>query len=139
MITFYFHRNNTFLGKMIRLVSNGYYNHVSIGVNGYIYEANPRTGVTKKIADNNYTGTMSWTHLFNLDNEEVIFFLECQIGKKYDYIGVLSFIWVFLKPRMGFWFCSELATVALMKGLKETQYNQKQSPQDFYYLLKLIQ
>lgn len=139
MTTFYFHRTNNLLGRTIRFVSRGNYNHVSIGINGYVYESNPTTGVTKKQADGNYCNTIAWHHSFDLNEEEVMYFLEGQLGKKYDIIGALSFIWIFFKPRIGFWYCSELATVALMKGLGKTEYNEKQSPQDFYYLLKLLQ
>ena len=138
MITFYFHRDKTLLGKTIRFVSRGNYNHVSIGINGYVYESNPTTGVTKRKIDNKYIDKVSFHHSFELDEEEVIYFLEEQIGKKYDFIGVLSFIWIFLKPRQGYWFCSEMAMVALMKGLNKIEYNEKQSPQDFYYILKIL-
>lgn len=139
MAIFYFYRTNTLFGKLVRFVSNGYYNHVVIEVNGYMYESNPMTGVTKKPATS-AVGAVAWRLRTDLNDEEVIYFLEGQLGKKYDYIGCLSFIWVFLKPRIGKWYCSELAMVTLMKGLgvHSSEYNQKQSPMDMYYLSKLI-
>jgi hypothetical protein len=138
MITFYFTKSDTLIGKLIRFTSGGKYNHVSIGINGYIYQAKMDYGVTKVRCDRDYNA-VDWLHVWDIDVQRVSEFLDAQVGKKYDWLGVISFLWVFIQQGRERWFCSELATVSLMKGLGKEEYNQRQSPIDFYYLLKILQ
>jgi hypothetical protein len=138
MVTFYFTKSDTLIGKLIRFTSGGKYNHVSIGINGYIYQAKMDYGVTKSKCDRDYN-SVDWLHVWDLDEQKVSEFLDAQVGKKYDWLGVISFLWIFIRQGREKWFCSELATVALMKGLDKKEYNQRQSPIDFYYLLKILQ
>ena len=145
MITFNFHRGNKPISRMIRLFSGGQYNHVSIKIGRTIYEAHIKNGVTKTSQGlwNDETVAVSAPFEFPYEKEAKKF-LEKQVGKKYDILGIFAFLWVFAKPKKGKWYCSELAQVALYKalGIKSTDsnYQQKVSPQDFYYnLLDLTQ
>lgn len=137
MVTYYFHRSNTIIGKLIRFTSGGIYNHVSIGINGYIYEARMDRGVTRVRCDKDHNA-INCIHLWDLDEQKISEFLDLQVGKRYDWMGVISFIWIFIKQGVEKWFCSELGMVSLMKGMGLKEYNQRQSPIDFYYLLKII-
>jgi hypothetical protein len=140
MASFHFYRTNTPLAKTIRFVSGGECNHVSVQIGGYIYESNPIAGVTRRRADMDMRNPSVSISFGNLDEEEMTCFLEEQIGKKYDYVGALSFLWVFFRPRIGRWYCSELGMVALMKGLgmRSWEYDQKQSPQSLNYQCQII-
>jgi hypothetical protein len=138
MVTFYFVKSHTLIGKLIRITSGGKYNHVSIWVRGYLYEASMKYGVTKVRCDRDYRSS-NWLHVWDLNEDKVVEFLDAQVGKRYDWLGVISFIWIFVQQGVEKWFCSELAMVALMKGLGKEEYNQRQSPIDFYYLLKILQ
>lgn len=136
MITFYFHSSNTVFGKAIKFFSRGQYTHVSIGVNGYIYEAREGKGVIRRKADTDLK-SVNYVHFFDLDEKAVEEFLKKQLGKGYDWLGVLSFVWRFIRQGRNVWYCSELALVALAKGKGVKEYNQRQSPTDFYYITKI--
>jgi len=137
MITYNFHISNTPYAKAIRLYSK--YSHVSIEAGDYVYEALVKGGVVK-------THKLGWksetvfktVSLDNLSENEVIKFLDAQVGKKYDILGVLSFIWRFLPNRIGAWYCSELAMVSLVKGLGVKEFNQKETPEGFYYITQYV-
>jgi len=72
--------------------------------------------------------------------ERVKDWLNQQLGKGYDWMGILSFIWFFITPKEGKWYCSELAYVVLMKifDISQYSYDQKVTPQQFYYQFNTI-
>lgn len=137
MITYNFHKGIGLYARVIRLYSK--YSHVSIVAGGYVYEALVKGGVIK-------TPVKEWcnddvvrsVNLDNLSESEVIKFLDEQVGKDYDIVGVLSFLWRFLPAKIGAWYCSELAMVSLVKGLGIKEFDQKQTPEDFYYVMQLV-
>jgi len=137
MVTYHFHTSHTPYAQAIELYSK--YSHVSIEVGGYVYEAvifdkYSRRGVIKTPVEFYERDTIVKSVSLELNEREVINFLNEQVGKGYDFMGVLSFVWRVLPNRMGYWYCSELATVSLAKGKGITEYSQKQTPEDFYYL-----
>jgi hypothetical protein len=143
MITYHFHISNNPIAKAIRLYSE--YSHVSIEFMGYVYEAvmldedTGRRGVIKtpvELFDG--SNIVKGERIDVLYPREVHAFLEAQVGKSYDYLGVLSFLWRFLPHNIGAWFCSELATVSLAKARGVEVYNQKQTPEDFYKTLQWV-
>ena len=141
-ITFNSHRGDHLLGKTIRFFSRGQFNHTSINLNGVIYEAHINTGVRRINADDWTDKTIKSSTTFNIDvhtHRSLKYWLDKQVGKKYDLWGVLSFIWRFAKPNKRKWFCSELAVVVLAKLFYIQTYNQRQSPSDFYYLVQAIE
>lgn len=143
MVVFNFHASDSFLSRAIRACSDGKYSHVSIFLDGYIYEAHIKQGVRKYKSTWDGANDIIESIYIKITKEQkkrLKKFLEAQVGKKYDLLGVLSFIWFFLRPKKGQWFCSEYAMVAFMKilGIKSGNYDQKQSPYGFYLILKMF-
>ena len=135
------HKGNHLLGKLIRFFSRGKFNHTSINLNGIIYEAHIHSGVRKTPEKDWSDKTVFTQTTFKIDTQthrELKYWLDRQVGKKYDLWGVLSFMWIFANPVQGKWFCSELALVTLAKQFHLFTYNQRQSPTDFYYYLQAI-
>lgn len=138
-----FHHWDTLLSKTIRFCSNGNFNHVSIESGLFIYEAHIHTGVRKVLRSEWDDSTVYTTIEFDewpKREARMVEWLERQVWKKYDIIGVLSFIWIFLREKKGKWYCSELWMCALMKllGVWKDEYNQKQSPTDLYHLCLIL-
>ena len=140
MIKFQFHHWDKLLSKAIRLFSGGFFNHVSIQMGDYIYEAHINTWV-RKIARIDWEDETVYTfyeyYLWPKREKMVEDWLEKQVGKKYDTLGVLSFLWRFIPQSPWKFYCSELAFIAFMKLHKITKenYNAKKTPQDFFELL----
>jgi len=136
------HYSNKLLSKLIRLFSQGEYDHTSIEVNGYVYEAKIRVGVIKTPVKKWNSSTVVDSRTLKISpyrTKKVEQWLNEQVGKKYDIFGVLSFVWVLFKEEKGRWLCSELAYVALMKALNvKSDYNQRKSPHAFWYDLGVI-
>lgn len=142
MITIQHHYGKSILASLIRFFSRGDYNHTSILIGGYVYEAHIHTGVTKtKLKDWNPPSKVVASHNFYTDSTPMVMkWLDKQVGKKYDITGVIAFIFPLLPQRTGYWFCSELAFVALAKALSVefSTHEQKKSPQDMFTLCKFI-
>lgn len=144
-ITFQAHRGNALLSRAIRLLSPRY-NHISIRLGDLVYEAHIKTGVTcTPYKEWKGKKTVVAKRSFELDDKQtmrVVLFLNKQVGKGYDVLGIFSFIWIYFKPRMGKFYCSELAQVALYKmlGIHSTaeDYNQKVSPYQFWRNLRMV-
>lgn len=137
MITYNFHITHNVVGKAIRTYST--YSHVSIEFMGYVYEAVMDKGVIKTPVEFYDRSSIVISQSLEVLYPQVVHtWLEEQVGKGYDIIGVLSFIWRFLPNRIGRWFCSELATVSLAKARGVEEYNQKQTPESFYQLTQFI-
>jgi len=140
-ITFQSHKGDHLLGRLIRFFSNGMFNHSSIDLNGVIYESHIHTGVRKVLKEDWSDRTVVSCTTFRIDvhtHRKLKYWLDRQVGKKYDLWGVLSFIWIFAKPSKGRWYCSELSMVTLAKLFSLPLYDQRQSPTDFYYFLQAI-
>lgn len=142
MVTFNFHRTNTVLGKLIRFFSGGMVNHVSIQIGEWIWEADFKRGVVK-------TDISKWNKqhqivcqyiVYTPYQSTIVYWLNKQVGKKYDWIGVFSFVWVLLQEKKGSFYCSELAMVVLMKAVNvhSIDYNHKQSPYDLLLLMQML-
>ena len=139
---FQFHHSKTLLGFLIRLCSLGHFNHASIRLGNYVYEATSKGGVIKTLYTKWNSETVADIIEVPLSNEEyqrAYIWLNKQVGKGYDYLGVVSFLFALLPPRKGYWFCSELAIVAYAKakGLTNPD-NQKISPSLLWYILKMV-
>jgi len=136
------HISGTNIGKVIRFFSYGKYNHTSIEINNYVYEANFKYGVIRTKTDIWNSDTVAKSHtviLTKRGNNRVLSFLEIQLGKKYDWIGVFSFVFQFLKPRAGYWFCSELGMAAFLKAIDKEldDKSQKISPTSLHDILEI--
>lgn len=100
--------------------SHGSFSHVSVGFGDNIYESVEGAGFIK-------SPLVAWKHSPVIEQyvlkvsekkyRELLQWSEEQVGKKYDYTGVIAHISpLFFKPRMGYWYCSEYAFVLLNKA-----------------------
>jgi hypothetical protein len=135
MLTLHFHRTNSPIGKAIRLQTGGSVNHVSCNIRFSKIEADMRKGVHHGYNEDTIVESFTFE---KGDLTEAMKFAFEQIGKKYDWLGILSFIWNFVPEKIGAWYCSELAMVLLMKFLGITNYSQKQSPQTLLELCRIL-
>jgi hypothetical protein len=148
MITFTFTYRKGFIPSLIRWFSKGKWSHVIIGVDGVFYEA-----IGGRIMGVN--GCVMSPKVFSqhqgkyepieyetiiIDNEpyqrkEVLKFLDNQVGRRYDYLGFLSFGFRFLQGKANSYYCSELALKAygIIKGV---EYKQQYTPDELYELVK---
>lgn len=132
-----FCRGHGFMAALIRWQTWGRYSHVAIEIAGWVYEAVPFKGVRKTPA-----AKFNWDHvdIFVADGyheEYTLAFLESQLGKPYDYLGVMRFLprWkegIFSER----WFCSELFYIAV-PGLLERVPAVKVSPSMLSYSPRL--
>ena len=140
-ITFNIHRGQGFISKAIVKMSLGKFSHASVNFEGTTYESVEGEGFRKtkkakgspivekysvKVSDSKFNALKEWS--------------EEQVGKKYDYRGVLAHVFpIFLKPKMGYWYCSEFTFVLHGKiagVIGEEMGNQKVSPQLFRDIIK---
>jgi hypothetical protein len=111
------------------------FSHTSIQIDKTVYESVFIGGVIKTPLKEWNAGTVVTTHAIPVDEatfKEIKKFVQAQVGKKYDFWGLFSFIFVFMKPKIGKWYCSELGAAVLMKARKvmpsNPEYFQKMSP-----------
>lgn len=133
-----FCRGHGLISAIIRWQTWGRYSHVAIEIGGWVYEAVPVKGVRKLPA-----ASYNWkdVDIFTADgyNEAVVWaFLETQVGKPYDYLGVLRFLprWKNSDYSSKRWFCSELFFTAL-PGLLERVAAVKVNPAMLSYSPRL--
>jgi uncharacterized protein YycO len=110
---------NGLISSAIRWQTRGIYSHSAIIVDGVLYEASEFKGVHNKIADkrNDRYFDDYQIILSEQQEEDLIRFLDRQLGKPYDYTMVLRFITRQQEDRksVGKWFCSELVFAAVQK------------------------
>ena len=116
----YIGRSN--VSRAIQLFTRAGFNgpsHVAIRdtLTGLVYEAWEPHGVRilPHLGCDHMPGTRvdlyDW-HLDAGDVEEVLVFCGSQVGKKYDFLGILGFVTKRARDDAGKWFCSELVTAA---------------------------
>lgn len=137
---FQFHSQDTIISILIRLITRGKFNHVSIRSGKYVYEAHIKKGVIKTLYSKWDNSTVvECIEIKSKREKEVVKFLNQQVGKKYDLTGIIAFLSIFAKPRKGYFYCSELAMVAFAKlfGCNGEIQNQKVSPQLFHDIIEI--
>jgi len=155
------HYGKGIISKLIRLFSQGEFNHTSVEIGGNVYEARAHLpswlarflnkflafdcfkeyGVIKTPVHSWDNSTVVGSRTLKIDPQQELLvegWLNQQVGKKYDTLGVLSFVWALTREKKGKWFCGEYNYVALMKALNIEVYNQRKSPHDFWYDLGVI-
>jgi hypothetical protein len=140
-ITYNSHIGKSTYSKAIQFQTGGEFTHTSINLNGVIYEAVIKKGVIKTEEKNWDSSTVCSSTTFNIDvhtHRALKYWLDAQVGKGYDYLGILSFIWKFIKQKKGKWWCSELGTETLAKQFSLYYYKHKQDPTEFYYMVQTI-
>lgn len=118
-----FFRGTDLISAAIRFQTRSHYSHVAIEQSnwpGAIVESYPGKGVRRRFVLEDEMKKYD-VHRYELcaplaisQECDMIDFLNDQIGKPYDYLGVLRFITRSKDPAVGFskWFCSELAAEA---------------------------
>ena len=112
----HFLKSHTVSGWLIRIFTFSQWNHVAIEIDGQVYEARGITGVTRRSAK---VYLKEWAESATVNVKvpspsSAVTFLEAQLGKGYDYGGIIAL--PFRKSWHGRskWFCSELVAAALL-------------------------
>ncbi len=110
------------MAAIIRFFSRSKYSHVSLAFkNGDLYEAVPFKGCRKsRLKSTEGVSAMMFKHGATVDSALVKSYLETELGTRYDYCGVVSFL-CGLKPSSKRMFCSEYVFNALRAGGVELQ------------------
>lgn len=118
-ITFAFYKGKgNFLDKLIRVFTLSKYSHVEIVIDDLWYASSPRDkGVrVKKIVPKEGHWDYINIPVSQETKEHIENFLKSQVGKGYDYFGILFGIILPLKSDLpDKWFCSELAVYVIKK------------------------
>ena len=137
-VVFVFHQGRNWFNNLTRFLTQGKYTHVSIMLDDTVYEAVELRGVIKhdygsfyKTISRRRGRTYVTIRVSNKKFKQFKAFLEEQVGKKYDYYGILNFVFSRIQPRYGYWYCSELAQ-SLFYILYEEPIGRLVSPQRFY-------
>lgn len=106
----WFCRSNDLGGFLIRLCTFSQWNHVAIEIDGVIYEAVTSAGVRKMSA---YGYDQRWdaaeaVEVPLTDKQGALDFLEEQVGKPYDWCGIIALPFRKSWQDPEAWFCSEL-------------------------------
>ena len=135
----HFLKSHTVTGWLIRVFTFSQWNHVSIEIGGKVYEARGRTGVTQTGAKG-YLNKWAKTDTVQIaapSPVSAVAFLEAQIGKRYDFGGIVAL--PFRKPwhSRSKWFCSELVAAALIaSGLPKMRVDAyRVTPRDLWIRL----
>lgn len=139
-IKIHFYRWTRFFSRLIQWRTFSQFSHVSIQIGDKIYEAKEWEWVIATVAKKDPPKSLVDTLEYNLPTktaEQAERWLKTQIWKKYDYLGILMFIW---RPR-GYeidnkWFCSELGAMFLYRVWIIEKPKMLLSPWALYLLLK---
>ena len=106
--------------RLIRWQTNGQYSHAAIQLpDGRIIEAwhkPAQVRVRPPLRDWSNVDAFSVQGMSEAKWKVVADFLEDQIGKKYDFGGVMRFVTRWRKPKDDKWFCSELVFQAIKEA-----------------------
>lgn len=119
------YKGTGWVSKSILFMSRGGYSHAAVQLNdGSIIEAHASRGVTrrKSLLDEINTNTVVVTYDVETTPEQDVIitkFLESQLGKKYDYLAIVGFVFHTThqgRIQYGRWICSELVFAAFQKA-----------------------
>ena len=116
MVSINFYKASNITDKLICFISRGKYCHVNLTVNGVAYEAKAFSKVRKFVLNKRNNRIDSFKiDLTKYQELGLVEYLENQLGKHYDYIGLLGFIFYinFRANNSNKLFCSELVFEAL--------------------------
>ena len=114
------YRGKSLISKLIRWQTRSQYSHVSVEIDGQNYEAWHIGGVVRRSWNEGHTSGTQVDVLRPVNTVNVVrmrHFLEQQIGKGYDYKGVLRFLSRRDERLDNRWFCSELVAQAFIEGM----------------------
>lgn len=121
-IVYQWHRGNKIVSRMIRLISPNF-NHSSIRFvspsEDVVYEAHGgETIQPKKYRTWKGKSTVVKSIVCYVDEEtfnRARAFAKEQEGKTYDWMGIFSYVWRYLKQKKGKWYCSEIQMAIYMR------------------------
>ena len=135
----HFLKSHTISGWIIRLLTFSQWNHVAVEIGGTVYEAKGLTGVTRS-GSKDYLKHWAKTATVKISAPSpvsAVAFLDAQIGKRYDFGGIIAL--PFRKSWHGRskWFCSELVAAALIAaGLPKMRIeSHRVTPRDLWLAL----
>lgn len=147
-VIFHFYKREGILPDLIRWFGGGEWNHVSVEVNGWTYEAiggrlKRSNGVLaspspKTQHDGDYEPTKIESiavECTRSDELEAETYLKSKVGKPYGYIDILAFVFRWVRGRANSYYCSELAASAL-EIVRGKVYDLKYSPSAVYEMVK---
>lgn len=141
MVKIHFCRSKGWAAAIIRVGTMSPFNHVSIEVDGLVYEALTRRGVVHRRAD---LFGAAWSRVETVsvaipDADSVRLFLKNQIGKPYDWGGVFALPFRANWHNQDKWFCSELVAAALEAGgLNLGVSARRVTPRDLYLAASIL-
>lgn len=131
MTLHFYKRDKGLLPKLLRYFGGGDFNHVSIEVDGWIYEAiggrfSGNNGVMVSPSKRSqhrgiYSPNLLVSVVLDLgDESELIDFLNLKVGQKYDYLDLFTFVFRWMKGNENKYYCSELAkkSIEIVTGKK---------------------
>lgn len=115
--------------KLIRWWTNSRYSHCELIIGDMAYSADAWTNCVRAIPASGFNPN-SWEKIpVTGDTAKVISFVSSQLGKKYDWLGILGFIVPWKSGDKDKWYCSEICAAALGIGKRPI------SPQELYEVL----
>lgn len=138
-VAFYKAKGN-FIDTIVRLFTWSKYSHCELLFpDGRLFSSDgwESKGVrfTTKYRPDNWDILYIGTDTKTIDN--LVMWCNTFVGKKYDWLGVLRFVFPFLKESKDKWFCSEICTKALqeIKFLDQDIKAYKITPKKLYRLI----
>ena len=115
------YKGKRLFSRLIRLQTRSDYSHVAVQMDdGTVIEAWTVSGVRHVASPMTSHTTGTEIDYFEItadyDQEQVLAFLKSQLGKKYDYRGIVRFLTRRAAPADDRWFCSELVLEAFRRG-----------------------
>jgi uncharacterized protein YycO len=114
------HHGTGLLNSLIRWQTRSHYAHASVLLrddDNVIVQSLPGKGVhVTRLSPDDWRGVDRFVLCEPFDEAAVSQFLLAQVGKKYDYSGVLRFLTREKSPDNKRWFCSELVFAAFVVG-----------------------
>lgn len=128
-VAFYKGRD-AFLDRLIQWWTGSSYSHCEIVVNGVSYSSSPRDGgVRMKLIDFN-PQHWDFVEVPEAHQAAVLQWFSEHYGAKYDWVGLLGFVFTHRLNSADRWFCSEACAAAL--GIPQPW---TLTPRDLFYLL----
>lgn len=141
-ITLYFYKGKWLISRLIQLRTFSRFSHVAISVKWLVYEAHYDRGVILSNSPTTYNKSEYeelTIYVKNYQEYNILEFLGRQVGKKYDFLAIISF---FTRENNrndnGRFFCSELASIALWCGWVIAKPKKLISPWELYEMLSAI-
>lgn len=116
----YFCKGSDWVSNTIKFFGMSPYNHCAVQINGCIYEATFKKGVFKtdfaEFTSRYPNRDLVILHPINGGEKQAQEWLEEQVGKGYDFTGILGLQFQRNWQAEDKWFCSELIAGALIKA-----------------------